>query len=193
MLFAMNTDRARAIAEQLHAAHREEDGTLILEHIRRVAEAAPAEARVVAWLHEALEAIAITEHDLLAHGVTTEQLRALRLLEREADSRSDDTYLAHVDVIARAAGRSGRLARMVKIADLEDRRLHPRVRPDGWSPPYARGLRRLHDATRGSRDRLTSGARHDESTRNEPDARSLMTEQTHSAVPEDTTGRSPAA
>jgi hypothetical protein len=34
---------------------------------------------------------------------------------------------------------------MVKIADLEDRRLHPRARRDGWSPPYELGLQRLLD------------------------------------------------
>ena len=36
---------------------------------------------------------------------------------------------------------------MVKIADLEDRCRHPRVRPDGWSPPYSRALRMLSAAT----------------------------------------------
>jgi hypothetical protein len=50
-----------------------------------------------------------------------------------------------MEFIARAAGRSGRLARTVKIADLADRCLHPRVRPDGWSPPYADGLDLLLD------------------------------------------------
>jgi hypothetical protein len=34
---------------------------------------------------------------------------------------------------------------MVKIADLEDRCLYPRVRHDGWSPPYADGLDLLLD------------------------------------------------
>jgi hypothetical protein len=54
-------------------------------------------------------------------------------------------YLAHLHVIARAAGRAGRLARVVKIADLQDRCRHPRVRADGCSPPYARGLALLMD------------------------------------------------
>jgi hypothetical protein len=46
----------------------------------------------------------------------------------------------------------GRLARLVKIADLQDRCLHPRVHPDGWSPPYARGLALLmhHDTRRAT-------------------------------------------
>jgi hypothetical protein len=141
----MDADRARAIAQRLHAADREEDGAPLLQHLRRVAGRTPAEARSVAWLHEAFESTAVTEQELLTHGLGSEELRALRLLHRTA--RSDHVYLAHVELIARAAGRSGRLARMVKIADLEDRRLHPRVRRDGWSPPYELGLQRLHEAT----------------------------------------------
>jgi hypothetical protein len=78
-------------------------------------------------------------------GLDSEELRALRLLHRTHDSRSDRVYLAHLGLIARAAGRAGGLARLVKIADLQDRWLHPRVRADGWSPPYARGLGLLSD------------------------------------------------
>ena len=141
---AMDTDRARAIAARLHAGENEEDGTPVLRHVGRVASRTPAAARTVAWLHEALESAIVSEQELLAQGLTADQLRALRLLDRRAeDSRSDDTYLAHVDVIARAAGRPGVLARMVKRADLEDRLDHPRVRPDGWTPPYEQGLERL--------------------------------------------------
>jgi hypothetical protein len=110
--------------------------------------AVDADAQVVAWLHEVLEWTAVAEHQLLREGLESDELRALRLLYRADDSRSDGVYLAHVGLIARAAGRAGRLARLVKIADLHDRCLHPRVRADGWSPPYARGLALLmhHDA-----------------------------------------------
>jgi hypothetical protein len=139
----MDIDRARAIAGRLHAGDREDDGTPVLRHVARVARATPDDARVVAWLHEALESARITEQELLAEGLSGEELRALRLLSRLSDSRSDLVYLAHVELIARAAGRSGQLARAVKIADLEDRRRHPRLRPDGWAPPYARALGRL--------------------------------------------------
>jgi hypothetical protein len=136
---AMDTDRARAVAEQLHSADREEDGTPLLAHIRRVVLAVPAEARPVAWLHEVLEWTLVPEQALLENGLTTEELRTLRLLDRTG-SRSDRVYLGHLRLIARAAGRSGDLARLVKTADLEDRCRHPRVRADGWSPPYALGL-----------------------------------------------------
>jgi hypothetical protein len=112
-----------------------------------VAQMVSAEARPVAWLHEALESTGVTEQELLVEGLTQDELRALRLLRRTSEARSDAVYLAHVELIARAAGRSGRLARMVKIADLEDRCLHPRVRRDGWSAPYADGLELLLDVS----------------------------------------------
>jgi hypothetical protein len=141
----MDPARARALAEMLHAREREPDGAPLLGHVQRVAQMVPAEARPVAWLHEALESSGVTEQELLMEGLTQDELRALRLLCRTRDARSHDIYLAHVELIARAAGHSGHLARTVKIADLEDRCLYPRVRRDGWSPPYADGLDLLLD------------------------------------------------
>jgi hypothetical protein len=141
----MDPERAMATARRLHAGHREEGGSPVLRHIGRVARAAPAEARAVAWLHEVLESGVVTEQELLAEGLGDDELRALRLLARMTDTRSEPAYLAHIELIARAAGRSGELARSVKIADLEDRCRHPRVRADGWSPPHERALGRLRD------------------------------------------------
>jgi hypothetical protein len=148
----MQIERARLLAERLHADDYEEDGTALLEHIRRVARRVEADAQIVAWLHEVLEWTAVAEHELLREGLDGEQLRALRLLSRAPDAHLDGVYLAHLGMIARAAGRSGRLARLVKMADLQDRCLHPRVRADGWSPPYARALALLmhHDARRAT-------------------------------------------
>ena len=73
-------------------------------------------------------------------GLDGEELRALRLLCRAHGSRSDRVYIGHLHLIACAAGRAGRLARTVKVADLQDRCLHPFVRADGWSPSYRLGL-----------------------------------------------------
>jgi hypothetical protein len=147
----MDPTRARAIAERLHAGHRQEDGALLIDHIRRVARSAHADARAVAWLHEALETTGITERELLMDGLTDDQLRALRLLSREADSRSEAAYFGHLERIARAHGMSGRLARLVKTADLQDRVRHPHVRPDGWSPPYERALAWMEQAAKADR------------------------------------------
>jgi hypothetical protein len=130
----METRRARAIAERLHLGDREEDGTPVIRHVQRVASTVTEE-----WTD-------VTERELLVAGLTSDELRALRLLNRTTDSRSDRSYLGHLELIARAAGSSGRLARIVKAADLNDRCLHPRVRHDGWSPPYARALQLLLEA-----------------------------------------------
>jgi hypothetical protein len=143
----MDTARARTIAERLHAGHRQEDGTLLLDHIRRVARSAHADARAVAWLHEALETTSVTERELLMDGLTDDELRALRLLSRRSESRSEAAYFGHLELIARATGLSGRLARLVKTADLKDRLRHPHVRPDGWSPPYEQALAVIEQAT----------------------------------------------
>jgi hypothetical protein len=139
----VESSRARAIAERLLAGIREPGGTLLLAHVRRVAAAAPPEARAVAWLHELLETGSVSEQVLLADGLSSEELRALRLLTRPGRSHSDTAYLAHLDLIAQAAGHSGELARLVKIADLADRQQHPIIRADGWVPPYALGHERL--------------------------------------------------
>ena len=142
----MEIGDARAIAERLHRGDREEDGTPVIRHVRRVATTVPEEARAVAWLHEVLEWTAVTEQELLIAGLTSDELRALRLLNRTTDSHSDHRYLARLELIAHATGDSGRLARIVKTADLEDRSLHPHVRRHGWSPPYAQALKLLSAA-----------------------------------------------
>ena len=145
----MDEELAWLMAARLHVGELEEDGTPLLAHLRRVAAMVPVEARAVAWLHEALESTAVAEEDLLLAGLTSEQLRALRLLSLTNLSQSDRAYLAQLDLIARSAGLSGRLARIVKLADLSDRCSNPRVRRGCWSPPYAQGLQLLTGAAGG--------------------------------------------
>jgi hypothetical protein len=152
----MEADQAQTIAERVHVGERDPDGTPVLVHVVRVVRATPAEARAVAWLHEVLERGAVTEHELLADGLSSDELRALRLVTSPSWTRSGHAYLGHIDLIARAAGPSGELARTVKLADVRDGCLHPRESADGWSPPYAEGLRRLR-ATSGRR-RLAAAA-----------------------------------
>ncbi len=80
----MRVRRARRIAERAHRGSLEASGDPVIAHVRRVAEAAPAFARAVAWLHEVLENSSVSEEELLADGLglTDEELRALRLLTR---------------------------------------------------------------------------------------------------------------
>lgn len=91
---------------------------------------------MVAWLHQVLEHSSISEESLLTEGLSSDELRAIRLLSRSILSRSSTGYLAHVELIARAGGTGGGIARRVKRADLADRVAHPATRPDGWAPPY---------------------------------------------------------
>ena len=142
----MDVDHARTLAERLHEGQRDAGGAPLIEHVRRVAEAASPTARVVAWLHEAFEHTSISEEAMLAEGLSTDELRAIRLLTHDIGSGSDVSYLAHVEMIARARGAGARLARAVKRADLADRTLHPSIRPGGWSPPYELALEILQCA-----------------------------------------------
>ena len=136
---------AQALAERLHEGACERDGTPLLRHVERVARAVTGDARVVAWLHEVFEWSEITEQQLIQEGVSEDELGAIRLLTRTSGP-DDDAYFAYMDLIARAPGGSGSLAREVKLADLEDRQLHPSARDDRWLPPYTRALSLLRGA-----------------------------------------------
>ena len=74
------------------------------------------------------------------------ELRALRLLTRDLDSRSDTIYLGHIERLARARGPGAEIARTVKRADLTDRILHSPNGTGGWSPPYELGLETLQQS-----------------------------------------------
>jgi hypothetical protein len=121
----LDGDRAQTIAETLHRRQRDAGGAPLIAHVRRVAMAVPREARVVAWLHEVLEHTPISEADLLMEGLTTAELRALRLLTRDKDSRSNAIYLAHIEALALARGPGADVAQSVKRADLIDRAHYP--------------------------------------------------------------------
>lgn len=131
---------AMRLAERIHIHGTDRYGSPLMPHVRRVAAAVPVEARVVAWLHEVLESSSVSADDLQAAGVGVEELAAIRLLTRDREGDEGD-YLAHVALIARAAGDAGRLARIVKRADLLDRMTHV-VAGAGVParPPHMEGL-----------------------------------------------------
>ena len=136
----LDADRAAALAARLHRGQRDGTGALLIDHVARVAAAVPADACVAAWLHEAFEYTPMSEEELLAEGVSSDELRALRLLTRDRTSRSATRYLGHIRLIADAVGPGADIARQVKRADLVDRAAHPTGAGGGWSPPYALGL-----------------------------------------------------
>jgi len=142
---SVRVGRARRISERAHRGSLDATGEPLIVHVRRVAKAAPIFARSVAWLHDVLEKSSVSEQELLASGLSDDELRALRLLTRFPDSRSETDYLAHVGLIVRASGFAGELARAVKRVDLADRQRHPNRRSDGWHPPYRAALELLQE------------------------------------------------
>jgi hypothetical protein len=145
---SFDADRARLLAVRIHGDQLEPTGALLIAHIRRVALATPEFARPVAWMHELLEWTSVAEQELLEIGVSDEELRALRLLNRSTARGSEEGYLAHIGMIARAGGPAGRLARSVKLADLQDRIRHDHRQANGSRLPYERALELILDGFR---------------------------------------------
>ena len=96
-----------------------------------------------------LEHTATSEEALLEEGLSTDELRAIRLLSRASSSRSHASYLAHVEQIASAEGPGAATARTVKRADLGDR---VRIR----RPAPTDGRRRTRSASGSSNAPLVS-------------------------------------
>jgi hypothetical protein len=122
---------ARNIAHRSHAGQRDRFGEPTIEHVERVAGRVDADDRAIAYLHDVLEHTDVDADDLIAQGLTPAELAILDLLSRSPG----ESYEAHVLRIAHASGRPGRVARRIKLADLED---HLGRNPAaGDAPPYA--------------------------------------------------------
>jgi len=127
---SMQEHTAREIALNLHADQRDRFGDPILEHLARVAAAVPPDAERTAWLHDAIERTPVSADELQALGLTGTELEALALLSRTPT----ESYELYALRIAFAAGEAGRLARTVKLADLDDHIAQHSVPVD--APPY---------------------------------------------------------
>jgi hypothetical protein len=127
---------ARSVAHYSHVRQRDRRGALIVEHLARVVAAVPAEAQPLAWLHDVLEHSPTTTGELRGQGLTPLELAALDLLTR----RASESYELYILRIAYARGAAGRLARVVKLADLDDHIARPWVAGD---PPYAWARRHI--------------------------------------------------
>jgi hypothetical protein len=127
---------ARAIAHDIHTGQCTRHGAAMSEHIERVGAAVPDTARTVAFLHDVLERSPTSHDELVAGGLTGLEADALDLLTRAAG----ESYELYVLRIAAKRGPAGRLARIVKIADLDD---HIAARYVLGDPPYGWARRRI--------------------------------------------------
>jgi (p)ppGpp synthase/HD superfamily hydrolase len=106
----------RSTAYAWHGERLNRAGEPFVEHLERVAAAVPGEARTVAYLHDMLEHTPASVADLERVEMAPAELRAVQLLTRHPD----ESFEAHTLRIAHAKGPEGRLARMVKLADIDD-------------------------------------------------------------------------
>jgi hypothetical protein len=138
--------KARKIAYARHGERRDAAGELIVEHLERVAAAVPGEARTVAYLHDILEHTEASLAELETAGVTPVELQAVQILTRHRD----ESFEAHALRIAYARGPAGRLARMVKLADIDDHLSRegrmPSHRPYGWARSHVAACRARFDS-----------------------------------------------
>src|SRR3954452_8338198 len=137
---AMDPRVARNIAHYSHRHDRDRFGELVMDHVERVGDTVPDEARAVAFLHDVLEQTGTSAAELIAQGLTPLEMSALKLLTR-SDLESYELYVLRV---AWATGPEGELARCVKMADLDDHLSHVRI-PAG-APPYAWARRHIRVA-----------------------------------------------
>ena len=122
---------AHTIARRQHVGQRNRFGDPVIDHVERVAAAVPPDARATALLHDLYELCPTAQRWLGSKDLTRTEVEALELLTHGPD----EPYEVYVRRIADAPGPAGRLARIVKLADLEDHLAHPAIPAD--APPYA--------------------------------------------------------
>jgi hypothetical protein len=133
---------AHTIASRNHKGQRNRFGDRVIDHVERVAAAVPADARAAALLHDLLELCPTVRRRLRGNGLTRTEVEALELLTHAPG----DPYEAYVRRIADAPGPAGRLARIVKLADLDDHLAHASIPSD--APPYAWARKRILTASK---------------------------------------------
>ena len=121
-------------------------GDQVIDHVERVAAAVPPDTRATALLHDLLELCPTARWQLRRPDLTRTELEALELLRHVAG----EPYEVYVRRTADAPGPAGRLARIVKLADLEDHLAHPSIPAD--APPYAWAREQLLTARERSVD-----------------------------------------
>ena len=130
---AMEIATARQIAYATHRDQRDRSGELLVEHLERVAALVPEDAQSVAFLHDLLEWTPASLAELEGSGLTEAEADAVRLLTRDPA----ESFELHALRVAYAAGAAGRLARAVKLADIDDHLGHDSAgsatRPYGWA------------------------------------------------------------
>ncbi len=108
----LDVKTAEQFAREKHESQKDKNGDPYILHPMRVATSLDdPDAKIVALLHDILEDTQTTTAELVALGVTEQQLQALLLLNHA----KDEPYLSYL-----AKVRENSLALTVKMADLAD-------------------------------------------------------------------------
>jgi hypothetical protein len=137
---------AHQLARGVHAGQMTRSREPVIEHLERVAEAVPMDARALAYLHDVLEWSDASAGELQLCGLSATECSALQLLTRDGGER----YETYIERIAGATGVPGRLARTIKLADLDDHLAHP---GPGQAPDYAWARAMIFDSQERHRER----------------------------------------
>lgn len=99
------------MAERAHRGQLDKAGRPYIEHPAHVAAHVEGDAaKAAAWLHDVVEDTGVTFDDLLAAGISSEVLEAVRLL-------THDPTVPYMEYVRRI--KANQIARAVKLADLE--------------------------------------------------------------------------
>lgn len=118
-------DLAIQVASNALAGQTDKSGHPAILHALRVMFAVPAEAQAVAVMHDVAEDTDLTLDDL-ALDFAPVDVAAIDLLTRPpTGAPSRPTYAMYILRIVYAPGEAGRIARLVKVADLKDNLSRP--------------------------------------------------------------------
>jgi hypothetical protein len=117
----MTHKEAKAIAALLSYGRIDWSSEPEFGHLERVAGKVKPRAKVVAWLHDAVEDGLTNFGALKSAGISDVEYSALFLLTR----MPEETYLDYIRGIAMAEGEAGEIAKEVKLADNDDNCTRP--------------------------------------------------------------------
>ena len=109
---ALKQQDAYRIAEEVHKVQKRRDGKPYITHVRAVADQVSGEAKIVAWLHDAMEDGGVTAKDLREANFPERVIEAVQAMTKDPDSKM--TYLQYIEKQVKP----NELARQVKLADL---------------------------------------------------------------------------
>lgn len=113
----MDLADAITLAAKAHQGQRDKQGEPYILHPIEVMGMVPEDCQIAAVLHDVMEDTTVEFFELEEQGVGEDNLEAINLLTRITVPEKE-SYADYIERIATAPGNAGRIARIVKLADL---------------------------------------------------------------------------